>query len=105
MSKPGLKLMADYRCWPLWHHGGREVGNVDPVEIGVSEALAAKLERWATTFDSHLNGCDPASTTWTKEEEKQFDDEGRRLCRDLAAEIGERYSIVYSSRCIPVEVL
>ena len=31
--------MADYHCWPLWHHGGREVGNLDPGEIGVSDSL------------------------------------------------------------------
>lgn len=105
MSKAGLKLMADYHCSPLWHHGGREIGNVDPAEVGVSEALAAKLERWAATFDSHLNVSDPAATKWTEEEEKQFDGEGRRLCRELAAEIGERFAIVYSSRCFPAEAL
>jgi len=105
MSKPGLKLMADYHCWPLWHHGGREVGNIDPAEVGVSEALAAKLESWAATFDSHLNVSDPAAATWTQEEENQFEAEGRRLCRALGAEIGCRFTIVYSSRCIPVETL
>jgi hypothetical protein len=105
MSKPGIKLMADYHCWPLWHHGSDVVGNIDPEDVGVSEALASRLEDWAATFDSHLNVSDPASTSWTEEEENRFDAEGRQLCRELAAEIGDRYSVVYSSRCIPVEAL
>lgn len=105
MSKPGLKLMADYGCWPLWHYGGPEVGNVDPAEIGVSDSLAAKLERWAASFDFHLNTSDPAATSWTLEESNRFEAEGRDLCRALAEEIGDRFSVVYSSRCIPVNSL
>lgn len=103
--KPGIKLMADYHCSPLWHHGGSKVGNIDPVDLGVSEALASKLAAWAASFDSHLNISDPASTSWTEEEEHAFEVEGHRLCRELASEMGERFSIVYSSRCIPVEAL
>ena len=105
MAKPAIKLMADYHCSPLWHHGSSEVGNIAPTEIGVSEGLAAKLEAWADTFDSHLNIGDPAATSWTKEEELRFDAEGRALCREIDREIGDRFAVVYSSRCIPIEAL
>jgi hypothetical protein len=107
MSKPAIKLMPDYHCWPLWHHGGPQVGNVDPDELGITEGLAAKLRAWAATYDSHLNLTDPASTTWTTEEEKLFDEEGRRLWRELAAEVGDRYSVFYfdaqTATCVSLE--
>lgn len=105
MSKPALKLMTDYQCWPLWHYGGAQIGNVHPAVVGVSDVLAAELVRWAATYDSHLDLGDPAATCWTEEEERQFDLEGRRLCRLLEAEIGDRFRIVYSTKCIPVEEL
>jgi hypothetical protein len=105
MAKPAIKLMSDYHSPPLWHHGGAEVGPIDPASLGLSEALVAKLESWANTYDSHLNISDPAATAWTQEEEIRFDAEGRRLCRELAAEVGERFAVFYSSSCIPVEAL
>lgn len=105
MPKPAIKVMPDYHCPPLWHHGGPEVGPIDPSALGLSEALAAKLKRWAATYDSHLNLNDPAGSKWTREEEARFDAEGRQLCRDLANEVGSRFAVVYSSRCIPVEAL
>ena len=109
MSKPSIKLMADYHCWPLWHYGGKEVGNIDPRELGVTEVLAAKLAGWAAAFDAHLNVSAPASSAWTEDEKKAFDIEGRQLSRALAKEVGERFSVFYfeplSARCIPVEAL
>ena len=104
MPKPALKLMTEYGSWPIWRHDGPP-GNVDPRELGISERLAQGLENWSATYDSHLNVSDPAATSWSAEEEKSFDAEGRRLCLALAEEIGARYSIVYSSQCIPVSDL
>lgn len=107
--KPAIKLMPDYGCWPLWHHGGEQIGNIDPREIGITPGLADDLERWADVYESHLNWSDPASTAWIKEEELQFDAEGRQLCRRLAEELGARYSVFYferqSAACIPVGAL
>jgi hypothetical protein len=106
---PAIKLMPDYECWPLWHHGGKQVGNIDPRAIGVSGPLADDLERWANVYQSHLNRSDPASTKWTKEEQAQFDVEGRKLCLRLAAELRTRYSVFYfdpfTKSCIPAEAL
>jgi len=107
--KPSIRLLADYQCWPLWHHEDDKVGDIDPREIGVSDALIGDLERWVELFESHLDWSDPASTRWTKEEEDQFDFAGRNLCRRLSAELSDRYTIYYhvpfTSQIIPVETL
>ena len=102
----GIKLMADYHCWSLWHHGGSEVGNIDPRTLGISTTLQARLKRWAEDFDSHLDLSDPASVSWTEDEEITFDREGRRLCTALASELGSRFAVYFfdhrTARCIPV---
>jgi hypothetical protein len=95
MQKPGIKLMADYHCWPLWHYGSDAVGNLDPRSLGVSDALAERLEAWAFTYDSHLNSSDPAATSWTPEEEEEFDSTGRHLCVELAEEIGDHFEVFF----------
>lgn len=79
MPKPAIKLMPDYDCSPLWYHGGSKIGPVDLTSLGLSEALVEKLQHWAATYDSYLNRGDPATTTWTKEEEQRFDADGRDL--------------------------
>lgn len=105
MSRPAIKLMADYQCWPLWHHGGTQVGNIDPRRLELSRALVADLQRWSEVYESHLNPGDPASISWTKEEEAEFEGIGRKLCLRLAAEVRGRFEVVYSSACIPAEAL
>ena len=101
MPTPAIKLMADYGCWPIWHHDG-QIGNIDPRALEVTERLAEALQNWAAVYDSHLDVSDPASTTWTVDEEQEFDVEGRRLCHLLAEEVGAKFRVFYSSRCIPV---
>ncbi|MBK8476332.1 MAG: hypothetical protein IPL39_08420 [Opitutaceae bacterium] len=96
--------MPDYGSWPIWRHDG-EIGNLDPRKLGVTEELACALEDWAATYDSHLNVSDPAATTWTEEEKKEFDIVGRSLCQRLSEEVGARFRVFYSARCIPVEEL
>jgi hypothetical protein len=101
----GIKLMPDYGCWPLWHHGGAEIGDIDPRKLGLSTELLRALKSWASVYDSHLNMNYPASTAWTKDEEREFDSEGKRLARELASELGAQFQVFYSARCIPVEAL
>lgn len=109
MSKPAIKLMADYGCWPIWHHGGEQVGNIDPCTLGLSTALLKKLGGWAEVFESHLDRSDPAATSWSEKEAADFDDEGRRLCRQLALELAGRFSVYYfdsrSNLCLPAAEL
>ena len=104
--RAGIKLMADYHCWPLWRHGGSEVGNIDPRTLGLSTALQVRLKRWAEDYDSHLDLSDPAAVSWTQEEETAFDCEGRKLCTALATEVGPSFDVFFfdqrTARCIPV---
>ena len=95
--------MPDYHCWPLWHHGGEIVGNIDPKEIGISSDLADRISSSAKVYDSHLKIDDPASTSWTRGEEVEFESVGRALCHELADEVGDRFDIFYfdsSSRSV-----
>ncbi|RXK55848.1 hypothetical protein ESB00_08180 [Oleiharenicola lentus] len=98
--------MADYHCWPLWHHGSSKVGNIDPRSLGLSTALQTRLKHWAEEYDSHLDLSDPAAVSWTPEEETAFDREGRRLCTALANEVGSGFDVCFfdqkTARCIPV---
>ena len=95
MTKPRIKLMADYRCHPLWHDGGAEIGNIDPAEIGLSEDLLHDMDAWVAIFESHLDLSDPASCSWTKAEEAEFDRIGLGLRDRLTEEVGNRYAISY----------
>jgi len=42
-----IKVMADYGCWPRWHDGGGEVGNIDPNTLPLSDGLVSALNSWA----------------------------------------------------------
>ncbi len=87
--------MADYGCWPLWHDGHSEVGNIDPADIGLSESLKSDLTEWLDSYESHLDLSDPASCGWTKEEELTFDYIGIALWKRLVEEVGGRYSVSF----------
>jgi|SRR5262245_16578083 len=46
-----LKLMADYQCFPLWWHGGRSIGMIEPDALPLSEPLKRRLSAWAAVYD------------------------------------------------------
>ena len=87
--------MPDYGCFPLWHAGGVEVGNIDPTKIGLSEALIRELDAWVQVYESHLNLSDPSSCSWTEAEEEDFDRVGLSLWQRIIEEVGERFSVLY----------
>lgn len=100
-----LKLMPDYFCYPLWDVD--DPGNIDPATLPLSDALRARLNTWAETFDRILDIDDPASSPGFASDaaEREFDDDGRRLWHDVAAELGPGYSVSYysiaSSKLLP----
>jgi hypothetical protein len=98
MSKPSIKLMPDYQCYPLWHYRSPQVGCIDPRDVGVSESLVADLLAWAEEYDSHMNWSDPAAARWSAEETAAFDTRGRHLACRVAREIGSRYKVFYFDR-------
>ncbi len=97
MSKV-LKLMPDYHCFPVWKAGG-EVGNVDPDDLPLTGDLKAALRAWAAAYDATLNQEYPPDSGFASPaEEEEFEAEGRRLWRELQAQLGPEYQVVYHSQ-------
>ena len=86
-----IKVMANDGCHALWWDAdpaGR-VGNLDPAELGLSQALVAALAAWAAAFDATLDEADPAASAFaTDEAAAAFEAEGERLARRVADELG-----------------
>lgn len=94
-----IRLMPDYRCWPLWWYGSEDVGNLDPAELGLSLALQAELQAWADVYDSWLNFDDPANSPSPSDAELEiFERTGIQLWRHLLQELGTEYKVVYFSQ-------
>lgn len=92
-----LKLMADYQCFPLWKDGG-EIGNVNPDDLSLSAELKAALRDWAGAYDKTLNKEYPPDSGFVSPaEEAAFEAEGRRLWKELQAQLGHEYKVVYYS--------
>lgn len=85
--------MADYRCWPLWHDGGVEVGNIDPQSLPLSAELVADLNGWAEKLDAALNWDDPGHTQWPDGFFAEFNRQGRDLADRLRHELGPQYEV------------
>ena len=88
MSKSELRLAADFGASPLW----TTEGNIPIDDLPLSPRLSAELHRWADEFDAttpkgakmRRSGCLPCD--WTER--------GRRLARQLQAELGDAFVVV-----------
>jgi hypothetical protein len=88
----GIRLMADYECFPLWRDGR----NIDPAELAISGELATALTLWAADFDATLNEEYPPDSGFADEQaEQEFRDRGRELARRLADELGGNMTVDY----------
>lgn len=86
--------MADYFCYPLWHMGGGEVGNISPRELPLSPELTNRLMEWAQVFDEILDMDSPQDAGFKSEAlGAAFRAEGDDLAECLAAELGPGYLI------------
>lgn len=96
-AKVLVRVMADYGCHPLWAvYPDGELDNISPESLPISRDLADSLNSWAGEFDAILNEDDPASSDFaTLEDERSFNDRGRRLAEWLAREIGRQYRVTY----------
>jgi len=88
-----IKIMADYGCWPLWHAGGGEVGNIDPQSLPLSDELKSDLNGWAAKLDGALDWDDPGNTKWPDGFFSEFNREGRELAERLRGELGPCYEV------------
>jgi hypothetical protein len=96
-----MKLMADYGCFPLWEYaGGDLVDNANPEHLPLTADLKAALRAWAAAYDATLNlECPQDSPGFASPaEEEEFEAEGRRLWRELQAQLGPEYQVVYHSQ-------
>ena len=55
-----IKVMADYRCDPLWALDEERYGCFAPEMIDLSPELTADLNAWAAAYDTSFNADDPA---------------------------------------------
>ena len=89
MTTRELRLAADFGASPLWTWEG----NIRVEDLPLSPRLAAELRRWADEFDAttprgrRMKRGGHVPTDWTER--------GRRLARDLQAEVGDAFVVVY----------
>lgn len=95
-----IKLMADYECYPLWHHSGNKIGNINPDTLPISNSLKNELNKWAETFTKTLNSDDPLHSGFATFSEKLvFNEQGRKLQEQLQTELCNSYEVVYQPLC------
>ena len=88
--------MPDYDCHPLWHHGGEQVGNIDPNTLRLSSSLVQKLAVWKEEYDQTLNSINPAESGFPgKEAEVKFVATGYELALELKTELKHTYIAYY----------
>ena len=96
-----LKLMADYYCWPVWDLD--DDPTFDPEALPITEDLSIRLRKWADAYDATLNQTYPPEGNFESEDAKQafierFGAEGEALWRDLRAQLGPNYRVLYYDR-------
>jgi hypothetical protein len=98
MSKV-MKLMADYQCFPLWEYrDGELTGNVNPDDLPLTRELKSALHAWSASYDRTLNQEYPPDSGFASPaEEEAFETEGKRLWKELQAQLGPEYQVSYYS--------
>jgi hypothetical protein len=93
-----IKLMAEYGCTVLWDFDPDRIGPIDPESLPLTAELKAALHKWAAAYDRTLNQEYPPESGFNSPtEEEAFQAEGRRLWKELQAQLGEEYKVVYQS--------
>lgn len=93
-----IKLMAEYGNTVLWGVDSTDIGAIDPQHLPLTADLKAALRAWAEVYDKTLNQEYPPDSAFASPaEEEAFEVEGRRLWRELQAQLGPDYKVVYKS--------
>jgi hypothetical protein len=96
--KRKIKLMPDYRCFPLWSSDPGSPGNIDPSTLPLSAETVSELERWAQAFDKRMDLEDPTrELRISPREVDAFEQEGVRLWKKLREELPSGYEVSYRS--------
>jgi hypothetical protein len=90
-----LDLMPDYHSFPIWKAGG-EIGDVDPDVVPLPSGLKTSLRAWSNTYDNTLNQAYPPNSGLAgPAAEEAFEAEWHRPWRELQAQLGPEYKVVY----------
>ncbi len=81
-----IKVMADYRCDPLWALDDDHYGCFSPDMIDLSPALTTDLNAWAADYDTSFNADDPVVSQWSEEQHQAHALQGRQLAVRLKQE-------------------
>lgn len=88
--------MTDYGCYPLWFNDNKQIGNINPETLPISDKLKKNLYEWADEYDKILNQDNPASSDFpTKEDSVNFYQAGLLLQERLQTELQGRYIVTY----------
>lgn len=89
-----IKLMPDYGCHPLWDMSPDEYGDIDPLDLPISDALKLRLKVWAAKYDETLDVNYPPNSGFGSEAlELEFREEGQLLFKFLQSELGVAYVV------------
>jgi hypothetical protein len=81
-----IKVMADYRCDPLWALDEERYGCFAPDMIDLSPELAADLNAWAAAYDTSFDPDDPVDSLWSEAQHQAHAADGRKLAVRLKRE-------------------
>lgn len=92
-----LKLMADYKCYPIWNMSHDDYGDIPPSALPISKELQERLLKWAALYEETLDEEYPPDSRFeTEEMAQEFRLEGERLAACLREELGSNYCISVS---------
>ena len=81
-----IKVMADYRCDPLWALDEERYGCFAPEMIDLSPELTADLNAWAAAYDTSFDPDDPVVSRWSDAQHQAHAADGRKLAVRLKRE-------------------
>jgi hypothetical protein len=97
-----IKLMPDYRCFPLWNVSPGDYVNISPESLPISNRLQDDLTGWANEYDLTLDLSNPADAGFdTQESADNFVQIGHNLVERLRAELGLNYKVTYIIKAYP----
>jgi hypothetical protein len=90
--------MAEYGNTVLWGIDAADIGPIDLDQLPLTVDLKNALRAWAETYDKTLNQEYPPDSGFASpEDEAAFEAEGRRLWKDLQAQLGPEFRVSYYS--------
>ncbi len=97
-----IKLMADYRCFPLWEADPGVFGDISPDSLPISKSLRDALLAWANEYDRTLDPNDPSDAGFDSQPSAdQFVATGFKLLDQLQTELGPSSTVVYNFKAYP----